>query len=139
MKTVPTEASVEQFIASVEHAGRREDAEALLGIMRGITGAKAAMWGDSLIGYGSYEYLRADGSKHAFFVTGFSPRKANMSLYLMSGCSNHAEKLKTLGPHKHSVSCLYVGRLAKIDTEVLKDVIRDDIAAMRQMYPALTL
>lgn len=135
MKTVPTDASVDAFIAAVDNAGRREDALALLDLYAARLGVAPKMWGPSIIGYGSYKYARADGSKHAFALAGFSPRKANMSVYLMSGCENHRQKLGRLGPHKTSVSCLYLGRLAKIDQEILAELIIDDLAIMRERYP----
>ncbi|MEM9999528.1 MAG: DUF1801 domain-containing protein [Pseudomonadota bacterium] len=135
MKTVPTDASVGAFIAAVDHAGRREDALALLDVYAAQIGVAPKMWGPSIIGYGSYDYARADGSKHTFALAGFSPRKANMSVYLMSGCKNHQQKLDKLGPHKTSVSCLYLGRLAKIDQDILAELITDDLAIMRERYP----
>ena len=139
MKTQPTGRSVDEFLAAVEHAGRREDALTLRVIMDRATGAEARMWGDSLVGYGEYEYQRADGSRHRFFLTGFSPRKANLVVYLMSGVGKHAEKLEKLGKHKHSVSCLYLGRLKNVDLDVLEEMIADDLAAMRLIYPEHTL
>ncbi len=139
MKTQPTGASVEAFIASVDHAGRREDAAVVLDLMNRVTGTKPRMWGPSIIGYGEYAYERRDGSKHRFLVTGFSPRKAKMVIYLMTGCAGHAEALARLGPHKHSSSCLYLGRLSKIDFGVLEEVIAADIVGMRERYPDLSL
>jgi len=139
MKTRPTDASVEAFIASVDNAGRREDALALLPIMNRVTGTQPRMWGDSLIGYGEYAYSRADGSRHRFFLTGFSPRKANLVVYLMAGVGQHAGKLARLGRHKHSSSCLYLGRLKSVDLDVLAELVADDLAIMRQRYPEHTL
>ncbi|MEO1747699.1 MAG: DUF1801 domain-containing protein [Pseudomonadota bacterium] len=139
MKTVPTQNSVEDFIAGVEHEGRRDDAGLLLALLNKVTGAKPVIWGESLIGYGTYAYERADGSQHTYFVTGFSPRKANMVVYLMSGCANHTAKLQKLGRHKHSSSCLYLGRLAKVDLDVLAELIADDIAIMKDRYPSASL
>ena len=139
MKTRPTGRSVDEFLAAVEHAGRREDALALRVIMDRATSAEARMWGDSLVGYGEYEYRRADGSRHRFFLAGFSPRKANLVVYLMSGVGRHADKLKNLGKHKHSVSCLYLGRLKNVDLGVLEEMITDDIATMKRIYPEHTL
>lgn len=139
MKTQPNDASVEEFLGTVPNAGRREDAAELLAVMNRVTGASARMWGDSLIGYGEYAYKRADGSKHKFFLTGFSPRKANLVVYLMAGVAQHAEKLARLGKHKHSSSCLYLGRLKNVDLDVLAQMIADDLAIMRERYPDHTL
>lgn len=139
MKTQPTGASVDAFLASVENAGRREDAATVLDMMNRVTGAAPIMWGDSLIGYGNYEYARADGSRHRFFLTGFSPRKANMVVYAMTGLKNHSDLLERLGPHRHSVSCLYIGRLKNIDLGVLEQIVASDLAAMKRLYPAHSL
>ena len=135
MKTRPTDASVEEFLAAVDHPGRREDALALLPIMNRVTGTEPRMWGDSLVGYGEYAYSRADGSRHSFFLTGFSPRKANLVVYLMAGVGQHADKLPRLGRHRHSSSCLYLGRLKSVDLDVLAELVADDLAIMRQRYP----
>ena len=139
MKTQPTGQSVDGFLAAVENPGRREDAIALKAVMDRVTGSRARMWGDSLVGYGEYEYQRADRSRHRFFLTGFAPRKANLVVYLMTGVKNHGEKLTRLGKHKHSVSCLYLGRLKTVDLHVLERMIADDVAAMRRIYPEHTL
>lgn len=139
MKTVPTKASVQEFINSVEHKGRKEDALQLLELYAQITPAKPTLWGPSIIGFGAYKYQRADGSKHAFALAGFSPRKANMAVYLMSGCNNHSEKLARLGPHKHTSSCLYFGRLAKVDLMILGELITSDIAIMKDTHPSASL
>jgi len=139
MKTKPTGASVEKFLASVDNAGRREDAATVLDMMNRVTGAAPLMWGDSLIGYGEYAYSRADGSRHRFFLTGFSPRKANMVVYAMTGLKNHSGLRERLGPHRHSVSCLYLGRLKNIDLGVLEQIVAADLAAMKRLYPAHSL
>ncbi|MBO6722006.1 MAG: DUF1801 domain-containing protein [Roseitalea sp.] len=139
MKTQPTGASVDAFIASVENAGRREDAATVLNMMNRVTGATPLMWGDSLIGYGEYDYQRADGSRHRFFMTGFSPRKANLVIYAMTGVKNHSGLLEKLGPHRHSVSCLYLGRLKNIDLGVLEQIAAADFAAMQRLHPDHTL
>jgi hypothetical protein len=139
MKTQPTGASVDAFIASVDNAGRREDAATVLDMMNRVTSAAPLMWGDSLIGYGEYEYERADGSRHRFFLTGFSPRKANLVVYAMTGLKNHSGLLERLGPHRHSVSCLYLGRLKNIDLNVLEQIVATDLDAMKQRYPDHTL
>ncbi|NCP18827.1 MAG: DUF1801 domain-containing protein [Erythrobacter sp.] len=141
-RTKPTDASVEEFIEAVDHPGRREDARVLLEMFTRITGEPPVMWGDSMIGFGSYDYTYDSGHSGTFFRTGFAPRKANMSLYVL-GCTGSPEKrarqqelLDRLGPHKRGVSCLYVSRLGKIDLEVLEQLIAFDMAAMEEQYPA---
>jgi len=129
--TVMTDASVEDFIAGVEHPGRREDARVLDQLFRRVTGFQPRMWGNSIIGYGRYHYRYDSGREADFLATGFSPRKANMSIYILPGYANFGPILKRLGPHKTGTSCLYVGRPSKIDLNALGDLIRaglDDLA-----------
>ncbi|MEM9574937.1 MAG: DUF1801 domain-containing protein [Pseudomonadota bacterium] len=135
MKTQPTDASVEGYIQCVENVGRREDAFILLELMNSATGAKPVMWGESIVGYGNYEYARADGSKHQFMLTGFSPRKANMTVYIMPGFKPYEEQLALLGKCKNSSSCLYLPRLKNIDLSVLSDIVADSILRMKERYP----
>lgn len=125
---------VSDVINAVEHKGRREDAQALLTMYDKIFNVTPVIWGTSVIGYGNYEYTRADGSHHKFLAAGFSPRKANLVVYLMAGCDQHTKKFGFLGPHKHSVSCLYLGRLARINLDRLSEIVADDAAAMRARY-----
>lgn len=141
-KTQPSDASVEAFIDHVEPVGRREDARLLLEMFTRITGEEPVLWGGSMIGFGSYDYEYASGRSGTFFRTGFAPRKANMSLYVL-GCTSAPEKqaqqqdlLDRLGPHKRGKSCLYVTRLNKVDREVLEQLIAFDKAAMDEKYPA---
>ena len=140
-KNKPTDASVEAFIENVENEGRRDDAKVLLEIFGRITGEPPVMWGDSMIGFGSYDYAYDSGHSGSFFRSGFAPRKANMSLYVL-GCTSAPDKkarqqelLDRLGPHKRGVSCLYVTRLNKIDLDVLEELIAFDKAAMDEKYP----
>jgi hypothetical protein len=135
MKTQPTSASVDAFIQRVKNSGRREDAILLLEFMNKVTGAQPVMWGDSIIGYGTYEYARADGSKHRFMLTGFSPRKANMTVYIMPGFESYEKQLARLGKCKHSSSCLYLPRLKNIDLDVLGEIVADSVRRMKQTYP----
>lgn len=140
-KTLPTDASVTDFIDSVEHPGRREDAQVLLDMFTRITGQEPVMWGGSIIGFGSYHYQYDSGHSGDAPRSGFSPRKANMSLYVL-GCTSAPDKqarqqalLDRLGPHKRGVSCLYVSRLNKINLGVLEELIAFDKAAMDEKYP----
>ncbi|MHA3979711.1 DUF1801 domain-containing protein [Halovulum sp. GXIMD14794] len=135
MKTVETDADPHAFLAGVSHPGRREDAEAVVAMMARVTGWPPRMWGDSIVGFGSYDYTRRDGSAHRFFRTGVSPRKAALTVYLMPGVARYESLLAKLGPHKHSVSCLYLGRLKNIDAGVLEDLVRESVADMGRMYP----
>lgn len=140
-KTKPTEVSVEAFIESVDHAGKREDARVLDALFRKVTGEEPAMWGPTMIGYGTYHYKYDSGREGDFLRTGFSPRKAKHSIYLMGGyCDDVASKknedlLAKLGKHSRGKSCLYINKLADVDLEVLEDLVRVNWEAMNRVYP----
>ena len=135
MKTVETDADPRAFLAAVQNAGRRQDATAVMELMASITSLPPRMWGASIIGFGSYSYSRRDGSRHRFFRTGLSPRKQNLAVYIMPGLKRYPDILARLGPHKHSVSCLYLGRLTRIDAAALEDLVRASLDDMARMFP----
>lgn len=122
------------FIASVENENRRQDAELMLGIMEEITGEKPVMWGPSLIGYGAYHYKYDSGREGDFFMTGFSPRKQNMALYIMPGFDRFPELMGKLGKHKTGKSCLYINKLKDVDMDVLKTLIEEGYRYMKNKY-----
>ena len=122
-KTIPTKASVEAFINTVEDPVKREDSQRLVEIMKEITGEKPVMWGHSIIGFGSYHYKYESGREGDMIITGFSPRKQNLSLYVGAGSAKIKPLLKNLGKHTTGKSCLYIKRLSDIDLEVLKTII----------------
>lgn len=119
-----TEASVNDFINSVPHAGRREDARVLDALFRDETGFQPRLWQGAIIGYGRYHYVYDSGRAGDFLATGFAPRKAKMSIYIMPGYADLSDILADLGPHRTGAACLYVGRLSTIDLAVLRRVIR---------------
>lgn len=125
-KTQKTKLSVEDFINSVDHEGKRKDAFEILEIMKTITKEEPKMWGASIIGFGDVHYKYASGREGDWFKVGFSPRKANLSLYI-SGCdvSKADEMLGRLGKHKTGKGCLYVNKLTDIDINVLKEMIKE--------------
>lgn len=128
LKTKKTKESVAAFLAKLD-GERRKDCKALVTLMEGATGAKARMWGTSIVGFGDYRYKSpATGREGDWFQMGFSPRKAALTLYLMGGLREHGDLLKKLGKHKTSMSCLYIQRLEDIDGAVLKKLI---VAAAR--------
>ncbi|KCZ59875.1 DUF1801 domain-containing protein [Hyphomonas atlantica] len=133
-KTQPTDVSPADFIASVEHDRRREDAEVLLKWFEDVTGYAPKMWGPSLIGYGRYHYKYDSGREGDMLVTGFSPRKANLVMYIMPGYRDMSEKLARLGKHKLGKSCLYINKLADIDMDVLREIVEDGVAYMKANY-----
>ncbi len=134
-KTRPTNSSVEDFIASVEHPTRRNDALTLLAMMRRITGWEPQMWGPSMIGFGSYHYKYDSGHEGDAMRTGFSPRKANLVVYIMPGYSDYSAILDRLGKHRMGKSCLYINKLADVDLEVLEELVRAGLADMAKKYP----
>ena len=123
-KTRKTGASVEEFLSSVENKRRREDGSTLLTMMQEITGLEPEMWGPSIIGFGDYHYKYESGREGDMFLTGFSPRKQSLSLYIMDGFDGRDELLKRLGKHRKSVSCLYINKLADVDMDVLQELIQ---------------
>ena len=134
-KTVPTEADVTAFIAAVDHPVRRADAHTLDALFRDVTGWTPRLWGASLIGYGSYHYVYASGREGDALATGFSPRKANLSIYVMPGYQDYGAILARLGKHKTGKACLYVNTLADIDLAVLEELIRAGLADLAARYP----
>ena len=102
--------------------------------MQRVTGEPPTMWGDSIVGFGSYHYVYDSGREGDWFLTGFSPRKRNLSLYIMAGFSDYDELMERLGKHKTGKSCLYVNRLSDIDLDVLEALVRQSVAHMRKAY-----
>ncbi|MGD2131476.1 MAG: DUF1801 domain-containing protein [Maricaulaceae bacterium] len=134
-KTAPTAASVSGFINAVENDTRRADAKVLLAMMKRVTGQKPKMWGPSIIGFGEYHYKYDSGREGDFLRTGFSPRKANLVVYVMPGFKAYGPLLKRLGKYKTGSSCLYVNKLADVDLEVLEELIAKGYAHMNEKYP----
>lgn len=122
-KTKPTEVSVDSFLDAVEHPVRRADGKALRAMMERVTGEPATMWGPSIIGFGAYHYRYASGHEGDAPRVGFSPRKANLVLYV-GGFPEYEDLLGKLGKHKSSKACLYLGKLAEVDVGVLEEIVR---------------
>lgn len=133
-KTQPTSVSPTEFVAALEHPVRRADAETLLDIFADQTGMTARMWGPSIIGYGQYHYKYESGREGDMLMTGFSPRKANLVLYIIPGYSEMGDMLDRLGKHKIGKSCLYVNKLADVDIDVLKEIIVAGLEYVRANY-----
>lgn len=134
-KTAETQLSVTEFLAELE-PDRRKDCRALAQIMRQATGARAKMWGTSIVGFGRYHYKYESGREGDFFLAGYSPRKNNLTVYVMDGFDQRGPMLKKLGPHKTGKSCLYLKRLSDVDLDVLEQLINSSVKEMRQRYPA---
>lgn len=133
--TQPTEADVGAFLQAIEHSGRRADAVALDRLFRTVTGWRPRMWGNSLIGYGSYHYVYPSGRSGDSLATGFSPRKAGLSVYIMPGYAGFGAILDRLGKHKHGKSCLNIVRLDDVDQAVLAELIRAGLADLERRWP----
>lgn len=134
-KTVPTNVDVSDFLASVESVRKRDEAEILDQLFRDTTGFTPVMWGPSIIGYGQYHYIYDSGREGDFLATGFSPRKAAHSIYIMPGYSDFSGILDRLGKHKIGKSCLYVNKLADIDLDVLAELIKAGLADLDGRWP----
>lgn len=124
LKTKVNDADVNAFIQAVENVRRREDAFTLLEMMNRITGEAPKMWGDTMVGYGSYHYVYSSGQTGDWMRMGFSPRKANLSIYILDGYAGPEPLLEKLGKHKTGVGCLYVNKLADIDLSILEQLIQ---------------
>jgi len=135
LKTKKNDASVVDFLATVTDETKRADAEIVLAMMREATGEEPVMYGGSIVGFGSYRYEYASGREGHWFLTGFSPRKQNLTLYIMPGFSAYGALLADLGKYKTGKSCLYIKKLADVDTAVLNQLIERSVAYMAKKYP----
>ncbi len=133
-KTVATRVDPVAFIESVTPERRRVDGQALLAFFNRVTGLEPRMWGASIVGYGRYAYTYESGRSGEFFLTGFSPRKSALTIYVMPGYRDMSDKLIRLGKHKIGKSCLYINKLADVDMDVLEEIVRDGVAYMRENY-----
>ena len=123
-KTRPTDQNVIDFLNNVNHRTRREDSFALLEMMEEVTGEDAVMWGSSIVGFGSYHYKYESGREGDMPNVGFSPRKQSLTLYIMPGFAEYEDMLAKLGKHKLGKACLYINKLADVDTNVLRHLIK---------------
>jgi Domain of unknown function (DU1801) len=133
LKTKVTEANVEDFLSSIPDEKKRKDAFEVLGLMQTITRQPPKMWGDSIIGFGSYKYESKSGREGEWFLTGFSPRKKDLTLYISGGFGQHDELMQQLGKYKTSKgACLYVSKLEDIKLPVLKKLIKASVAQLKK-------
>jgi len=131
LKTKRTEASVEAFLEKVDEA-RRQDCRTLVKIMKKFTKAEPKMWGPSIVGFGSYHYKYESGREADWFLAGFSPRKQDLTLYIMAGFDRYAKLMGKLGKHKTGKSCLYIKRLADVDLTVLEQLVSESVKHMKK-------
>ena len=134
-KTQPTVQAVSEFIATVEPQRRHDDAVTLDALFQKITGWEPRMWGPSIIGYGQYHYTYDSGREGDFLATGFSPRKANLVIYIMPGYADFSDILGRLGKHKLGKSCLYINKLADVDIEVLRELVSAGLDDLSSRWP----
>jgi len=133
-KTTQTSVSVAGYLENIEDEGRRNDCLAIAGIMKEITGEEPKMWGESIVGFGSYHYKYSSGREGDWFITGFSSRKQNLTLYLFYGFDDHHELTSRLGKYKTGKACLYIKSLAHIDLEVLKEIIYISVQKAKETF-----
>jgi len=133
-KTKPTPQKVSEFIAGIEDKVKRDNCRELMKLMSGITGNRAKMWGSSIVGYGKYHYKYESGREGDFFLTGFSPRKQALTIYIISGFSINPELMEKLGKYKTGKSCLYIKKLDDLNREVLAQLIDESVVYIRKKY-----
>ena len=136
-KTQPTGKSATQFLNLIEDDRRRKDCKAIAKIMKQATGQPAKMWGKSIIGFGTYHYKYSSGREGDWFLTGFSPRKNNLVLYIMAGFTGYTDLMAKLGKYKTGKSCLYIKSLDDVDPEILRELVSQSIAYMKKVYQVL--
>ncbi|MBI5668131.1 MAG: DUF1801 domain-containing protein [Chloroflexi bacterium] len=133
-KTKATDKSVQAFLESVEDERKREDSFTLVKLMQEVTGEDARMWGDTMVGFGSYHYKYASGREGDSMLVGFSPRKANLTLYIMGGFDEDDPLLSQLGKYKTGKVCLYVKTLKDVDMNVLRQMVERSVKHMRETH-----
>ena len=133
LKTKVNDASVEKFLNAVKDEQARTDCYEILKMMKQVTKEEPKMWGTSIVGFGSYHYKGKSGREGDWMLTGFSPRKQNLTLYLMGGFDTHKDLLKKLGKFTTSVGCLYIKKLDDVDKKVLKDLVAASVKRMKQL------
>lgn len=133
-KTQKTSASVHDFLASIPDPAQRQDSHTLLKLMQELTGERPFMYGTSIVGFGAFSMTYDSGREVDWFLTGFSPRKQNLTIYIMSGFARYPELMSRLGKHKTGKSCLYVKSLADIDQPTLATLIRESVDHLKREY-----
>ncbi len=134
LKTKVNDDDVYEFLNEIDNENRRKDCLEVLSLMEQVTSKKAKMWGANIVGFGSYHYKYASGREGDWMMIGFSPRKQNLTLYIMSGFSNYETLMEKLGKHKTGKSCLYIKSLDDIDRKILKQLISQSVIYMQQTY-----
>jgi len=134
LKTQPYDRDIPQFLSTVEDEQKRADCFTLLDLMQETTEESPQYWHSNMVGFGQYHYRYASGNEGDWFLTGFSPRKKNLTIYIMAGFERYEYLMDKLGKYKIGKSCLYVNRLSDIDLEVLKKLVKESVAYLREKY-----
>ncbi|OWY24984.1 DUF1801 domain-containing protein [Sphingobacteriales bacterium UPWRP_1] len=135
LKTKPNNQSVADFLNAVTDATQKQDCIAICTLMQEVTGHQPKMWGTAIVGFGSYHYKYASGQQGDWMLAGFSPRKQNLSIYLMSGFEPLQAQLQQLGKHKTGKGCLYIKKLSDVNMEVLKEMVAISVKVLKEQYP----
>jgi len=135
-KTLPTSASVRDFLDDIEDDQKRRDCKAVAKLMRRVTGKSPKMWGTGIVGFGTYHYRYASGREGDWPLVGFAPRKRDLTLYIMAGFDRHEALMKKLGKHSTGKSCLYIKTLDDVNLDVLEELIAASVKLVSQRYPA---
>ncbi len=135
LKTQENDASVDDFLNRVEDDKKREASFKVKELLEEVTGEEARMWGDSIVGFGRYTYRYVSGREGEWMLTGFSPRKQNLTLYIMSGFEEYDDLMDNLGKHSTGKSCLYINKLEDIDMDVLRELVDKSVQHMKETNP----
>ena len=134
LKTTPNNRNVQAFINTISKDTRRRDCSTLLQLFEQVTKQQAVMWGEKIIGFGSYHYKYTSGREGDWLLTGFAPGKQQLSIYIMNGFDTYQALLQKLGKHRTGKSCLYINKLADIDIAILEQILQRSVADMRSRY-----
>ena len=134
LKTQQNDGSVEAFLASIDHEKRQADARQVCELMTRLTGWKASMWGKSIIGFGAYDYKYESGRSGRWMITGLSPRKSALTVYIMPGFGPFPDLMQRLGKYRTGKSCLYINKIEDIDLKVLENLIVKSVDVMKGRY-----
>ena len=135
LKTQLSDDSVEEYLSRLDDPRKREDCFVLLQMMREVTGEEPAMWGGTIVGFGFYKYRYNSGRRGQWFITGFAPRKRDLTVYIMPGFDAYQPLMQRLGKHKTGKSCLYLNKLEAIDLPTLRELVSRSVADMRENNP----
>jgi Domain of unknown function (DU1801) len=132
LKTKPTEQPVLEFLNRIENDSRRQDCLTVMELVKDVTGEEPRMWGESIVGFGSYHFRYESGREGDWMLVGFSPRKQNLTLYIMAGFDQYDALMSQLGKFKTGKSCLYINKLADVDLQILRELVKQSVDHMRK-------